>query len=118
MVVTAIDRNKHEFDHVLKRVNSAGISDKISGESILCTGGQLAYNLLCNGHHLHQIVLNNARCQDGIFYIQNINKYHSQLKGWYLKMHGVASKYFPQVVRWFRILAWHQYQAFSGDKLT
>ncbi|NRB78667.1 MAG: IS1595 family transposase [Saccharospirillaceae bacterium] len=121
-VLTALDRNHHEFDHVLKQVTSTEINnclgDKISDESILCTDGQPAYNQICAEHHLHHIVLKNSRCKDGIFHIQNINNYHSQLKQWVLKMHGVASKYLPKYLGWFRMLAWHKYQSFTDDKIN
>ncbi|BCD99943.1 hypothetical protein TYM08_P0007 [Marinicellulosiphila megalodicopiae] len=118
-VLTAMDRNHHEFDHVLKQVTGDEIEmylgSKIVDESILCTDGQPAYHRICENHHLHHVVLTNARTKEGVFHIQNINNYHSQLKQWYLKMHGVASKYLPKYLGWFRMLAWHKYQVFSEN---
>ena len=121
-VLTAIDRNHHEYDHVLQQVTSDEIEmylgAKIMDESILCTDSKPAYNHICRNHHLHHIVLKNTQTQNGIFHIQNINNYHAQLKQWYLKMKGVASKYLPKYLGWFRMLAWHKYQDFSDDNLT
>ena len=114
-----MDRNHHEFDKVLKTINANEISEclreKIVEESILCTDGQPAYNKICCDQHLHHVVLADKKVKQGVFHIQNINNYHSQLKQWYLKMHGVASKYLPRYLGWFRMLAWHEYQQFSDD---
>ena len=118
-VLAAKDRNNHEFDQVLSHVNGTQINDclgcKIVDQSILCTDGQPAYNQLCQVHHLHHVVIKNNQTQPGLYHIQNINNYHSQLKRWYLKMHGVASKNLPKYLGCFRMLDWHKYQLFSSD---
>ncbi|BCE02486.1 IS1595 family transposase [Marinicellulosiphila megalodicopiae] len=118
-VLTAKDRNHHEFDQILTHVNGAEINQclgcKIADESILCTDGQPAYNQICKEHHLHHVVIANNQTQQSLYHIQNINNYHSQLKCWYLKMHGVASKYLAKYLGWFRMLDWHKYQTFSSD---
>ncbi|MCJ8311498.1 MAG: IS1595 family transposase [Pseudomonadales bacterium] len=118
-VLVAKDRNHHEFDHVLSKVDAAKINEclgcKIADESVLCTDGQPAYNQLCKEHHLFHVVIKNNQTQQGLYHIQNINHYHSQLKRWYLKMHGVASKNLPKYLGWFRMLDWHKYQVFSSD---
>lgn len=113
-VLTAMDRNQHEYDHILSKVSSSEIQrylgPKIAPDSVLCTDGQPAYNQLCNTHHLHHIILKNSRVRDGVFHVQNINNYHSQLKSWYRAMHGVATKYLPRYLGWHRLLKWHNYQ--------
>ncbi|MCJ8314850.1 MAG: IS1595 family transposase [Saccharospirillaceae bacterium] len=121
-VLTAMDRNHHEYDHVLQQVNGTEINNclgcKIVNESILCSDGQPAYNKICQEHHLHHVVLKHAQPHNTVFHIQNINSYHSYLKQWMLQMHGVASKNLPKYLGWFRMLAWHKYQSFSDDFLT
>ena len=121
-VLTAKDRNHHEFDHVLSKVNGAEINDclgeKICDGSILCTDGQPAYNKICSEHNLHHVVLKDQRVKNGLYHIQNINGYHSQIKRSILAMHGVASKYQPKYLGWFRMLDWHKYQQFSEGKYS
>ena len=122
-VLTAMDRNHHEYDHVLLNVNAKQINKylgaKIVDESILCSDGKPCYNQICVEHHLHHVVLKDTKTkQNGLFHIQNINSYHSQLKRWYRQMNGVASKYLPKYLGWFRMLAWHEYQAFSSKYLS
>jgi len=59
-VLTALDRNKHEYDHVLQSISGDEINNclghKITDESVLCTDSQPAYNKICEGHHLHHVV--------------------------------------------------------------
>jgi hypothetical protein len=40
----------------------------------------------------------------GIFHIQNVNAYHSRLKGWMERFHGVATRYLPNHLGWRRFL--------------
>ncbi|MCJ8315308.1 MAG: IS1595 family transposase, partial [Pseudomonadales bacterium] len=87
---------------------------KIADESVLCTDGQPAYNQLCNTHNLYHVVIKNNQTQQGLYHIQYINNYHKQLKRWYLKMHGVASKNLAKYLAWFRMLDWHKNQTFSS----
>ncbi|NRB78144.1 MAG: IS1595 family transposase [Saccharospirillaceae bacterium] len=121
-VLTAMDRNHHEYDHILNQISGDEINkclgEKVANESVFCSDGQPAYNKICCEHHLHHVILKNNHCKQGVFHIQNINSYHSQLKHWYVKMHGVASKYLAQYLGWFRMLQWHGYQQFSQEANT
>ena len=121
-VLTAKDRQHHEYDHVLKRVDGAEINRylgaKIEDESILCTDAQPAYYKMCAEHHLFHVVLKDRRVKNGLYHIQNIHRYHSQIKGYLSTMHGVASQYLPKYLGWFRLLDWHKYQVFSENIQT
>ena len=44
------------------------------------------------------------RVVDHAFHIQNVNDYHSRLKGWMGRFHGVATKYLPNYLGWRRCL--------------
>jgi hypothetical protein len=44
------------------------------------------------------------RVVDHAFHIQNANVYHSRLKGWMARFHGVATKYLPNYLGWRRCL--------------
>lgn len=39
-----------------------------------------------------------------VFHIQNVNAYHSRLKGWMYRFRGVATKYLPNYLGWRRTL--------------
>lgn len=38
----------------------------------------------------------------GLYHIQNVNNYHSRLKGWIQRFNGVATKYFDHYLSWFQ----------------
>lgn len=44
------------------------------------------------------------RVIDKVFHIQNVNAYHSRLKQWIARFHGVASKYLEHYLGWFRLM--------------
>ena len=113
-MLTAKNRNRHDCDHVLSKVNGAEFNNCL-GERI---DAEPAYNKICAEHHLHHVVLKGGRVKNGLFHIQNINAYHSQIKRGISTMHGVASKYLTKYLGWFRMLDWHKYQKFSEGKNT
>ncbi len=41
---------------------------------------------------------------DKVFHIQNVNAYHSRLKGWMTRFHGVATKYLDHYLGWHRYM--------------
>ena len=45
-----------------------------------------------------------ARRRGGAFHIQNVNAYHSRLKNWMARFHGVATKYLVNYLGWRRML--------------
>ena len=40
----------------------------------------------------------------GLYHIQNVNSYHSRLKGWIRKFNRVATKYLQNYLAWFGFL--------------
>lgn len=44
------------------------------------------------------------RVREGAFHIQNVNAYHSRLKNWMARFHGVATRYLPNYLGWRRML--------------
>lgn len=63
------------------------------------------------GVELQQI--KRGRHKEGIYHIQHINAFHSKLKGWMFKFHGVATKYLANYMYWFKWL-----QFFDTEKDT
>ena len=41
---------------------------------------------------------------EDIYHIQNVNNYHSMLKGWIQRFNGVATKYLDHYLSWFQFL--------------
>jgi len=121
-VLTAKDRNHHEYDHVLSTVSGAEINtflgDKVEDESVLCTDGKAAYNKICTEHHLHHVVLKESRVKNSLYHIQNVNNYHSQIKRCISNMRGVPVNICLGILGWFRMLDWHKYQQFSAEYLS
>ncbi|MDP3815185.1 MAG: IS1595 family transposase, partial [Pseudomonas sp.] len=48
------------------------------------------------------------RVLQGAFHIQNVNAYHSRLKNWMTRFHGVATRYLPNYLGWRRMLESYQ----------
>lgn len=40
----------------------------------------------------------------GLYHIQNVNNYHSRLKGWIDRFKGVSTKYLDNYLSWFLFL--------------
>ncbi|MCJ8311975.1 MAG: IS1595 family transposase [Pseudomonadales bacterium] len=120
-VLVAMDRSHHEMDFILKSVTSDNI-DKVLGprlstQCVLCTDGQPAYNQLCEQHHILHKVSHNHQTIDGVFHIQNVNAYHSRLKNWMKRFHGVATKYLAHYLGWFRALEAQKHEKVNTFKL-
>lgn len=109
-VLVARDRQGNVVDAVLPDQSTRSIklalAGKLSRENILCIdGGNALWGFVCQeeipckvigtGKHVHE--------RDPIFHIQNVNAYHSRLKGWMAKFHGVATKYLPSYLGWRRV---------------
>lgn len=43
------------------------------------------------------------RVREGAFHIQNVNAYHSRLKNWMARFHGVATSYLVNYLCWRRM---------------
>jgi transposase-like protein len=81
----------------------------VDRDAILCTDGGGKGPLALAARELgiaHRAVNLNKRIRvlGGAFHIQNANAYHSRLKGWMLRFHGVATKYLGHYLGWRRML--------------
>ena len=79
----------------------------IDRESVLCTDGAGVYAAFARaGGITNQIVQakSGRRIRDGAFHIQNVNAYHSRLKNWMARFHGVETKYLVNYLGWPRML--------------
>lgn len=79
----------------------------IDRESVLCTDGASVYAAFARDCGItHQVVhaKPGQRVLAGAFHIQNVNAYHSRLKQWMGRFHGVATKYLINYLGWRRLL--------------
>ncbi|MDZ7761783.1 MAG: IS1595 family transposase [Desulfovermiculus sp.] len=109
-VLIARDRVGAIIDAVLTDKTTASITQvlfgKVGSDNILCIDGgnalwgfvnaqKIQYRIIAPSKHVHE--------QNPVFHIQNVNAYHSRLKEWIKRFHGVATKYLPNYLGWRRM---------------
>jgi hypothetical protein len=109
-VLVARDRSGATIDCVLKRSDqaclSAALKPFIAKDSVLCSDGAKAFASAAKdmGVEHHALNLSADKRVDGPWHIQNVNAYHSRLKGWIYHFRGVATCYLENYLGWFRAL--------------
>ena len=109
-VPCAVNRNGLSIAKItnLGKVGSKDIhnafDNRISANSILCTDDTRAYNDFANTNSLELIKLKTGKSKSGIYHIQHINSYHSMLKNFMIRFHGVATKYLNNYLIWHNFL--------------
>lgn len=109
-VLVARDRAGATLDCVLKamtmRTLSAALKPFLAKDVVLCTDGSpaLAGAARQLGVEHHAINLSAGIRVDGAWHVQNVNAYHSRLKGWVHRFRGVATCYLANYLGWFRAL--------------
>ncbi|MFT4198741.1 MAG: hypothetical protein QM601_12705 [Pseudoxanthomonas sp.] len=78
----------------------------MASDAVLCTDGSAMLAAAARDLGLEPHGLNTLRGERrrGAWHIQNVNVYHSRLKGWMLRFRGVATSYLPHYLGWFRAL--------------
>lgn len=120
-VLVTRDRHKHEADFVLQnftidRVEEA-LLPRVGDDIVLCTDGHLTFEAFTNKHGMTHKVLNASageRIKDGAYHIQGVNNYHTRLKTWIQRFHGVATKYLHRYLGWFRWFDQHSYADYQA----
>lgn len=110
-VLTVRDRGKHTFEAVLPDVSEVTLAKELQGklqkDSVLCTDGLKSYVAIALRNDLNHKRLNvsaGIKVIDKVFHIQNVNAYHSRLKAWMGRFHGVATKYLDHYLGWHRYM--------------
>jgi len=110
-VLTVRDRGKHTYEAVLSSVSTEQLNKELRGkiikDSVLCSDGFRPYIKFAQGNdliHKRLDVAAGIRVIEKVFHIQNVNAYHSRLKAWMERFHGVATKYLENYLGWFRFL--------------
>lgn len=116
-VMVACDRSRHVVDAVLKKVSTKELQSQLEGKilagSTLCLDAHLAHEHLAEKLSLTSKTLvssSGERVKEGIYHIQSVNAYHSELKRWingFFK--GVATKYLQRYLGWKRYLRTHMF---------
>lgn len=115
-VMVVRDRAGHTADFKLERLDARHVREALSPlidhESVLCTDGASVYAAFARDCGItHQVVQAKPgrRIRGGAFHIQNVNAYHSRLKNWMARFHGVATKYLVNYLGWRRMLERYKY---------
>jgi transposase-like protein len=110
-VLVVRDRSTATTDAVLAKADTeavtAVLAPVLDADAVLCSDGNAIYRGFAERAHIAHTPVNlsaGIRVVDHAFHIQNANAYHSRLKGWMVRFHGVATKYLPNYLGWRRCL--------------
>jgi transposase-like protein len=110
-VLVVRDRSTVTTDAVLPKANTASVTAVLApvldADVVLCSDSNAIYHCFAERAHIAHTPVNlkaGIRVIDHAFHIQNANAYHSRLKGWMARFHGVATKYLPNYLGWRRCL--------------
>ena len=110
--MVARDRTCHTVDGVLNRESANELCRHLNGriniETVVCADASLAHEKLARklGFIFKELVTSaGQRVIDGVFHLQHVNAYHSNLKKWIFGLfHGIATKYMSRYLGWRRAL--------------
>ena len=110
-VLTVRDRGKNTYEAIVPSVTTDALHQELRGklekDSVLCSDGYKPYIALSAKNdliHKRLDVTGGIKVIDKVFLIQNVNAYHSRLKAWIRRFHGVYTKYLDHYLGWFRYM--------------
>ena len=111
-VLIARDRHKAIYSGVLGRGRIVKsqldrvIGSKLPSDNTLCTDAWRAFSAYAKSKELehYRFKSDGAERVKGLYHIQNVNNYHSRLKGWMQRFNDVATKYLDHYLSWFQFL--------------
>ena len=107
-VLVARDRSGGCTDFILGRCSKreilASLASVLAADAVLCTDGSSAMATAATemGIEHHALNMTAGPRVRGAWHIQNVNAYHSRLKGWIRRFRGVATSYLHHYLGWFR----------------
>jgi transposase-like protein len=107
-VLVARDRSGGSTDFILGRASKreilAALATVLAPDAVLCTDGSsaMATAAVEMGIEHHALNMTTGPRVRGPWHIQNVNAYHSRLKGWLRRFRGVATSYLHHYLGWFR----------------
>jgi len=75
----------------------------LASDSILCTDGASVYRRIAKATGI-ALQSTPKKEKAGVYHIQNVNAYDSHLKRWIRFFNGVATRYLPNYIGWFRFM--------------
>ena len=111
-VATAVNRGGLSFGKIatlgkpsLKAISKT-LENRIEKGSVFCTDKFSVYKTIAKQMELNHIQIDNHKKKNGIYSIQRINNYHSQLKDFISHFKGVSSKYLNNYLIWHNFINW------------
>lgn len=117
-ILVVRDRHGVTTDHVLHDLTATTfalhLQPIVAKDALLVSDGRDAYGAFAHDEKILHIPIITSRGEHVYqgFHIQNVNAYHSRLKGWMRRFKGVASWYLPSYLGWRRMIER------DGDRLT
>jgi transposase-like protein len=117
-VLIARDRTKATTDQILPDRSEKSITGVlgplVAPDAILVSDGAQAYRAFADKANILHVglVVSQGERSWGVYHIQNVNAYTSQLKRWMRRFNGVATKYLDSY------LGWHRMNDREGDTLS
>ncbi len=112
-ILVARDRNKNTISKVssrgriLKPKVEQIVGKYLSKDNVICTDKWRAYKAYFKEKGIEHYRIkpeDSGHVIKGIYHIQNVNSYHSRLKGWLDRFKGVSTKYLDNYLEWFKFL--------------
>jgi len=110
-ILVARDRGGATASHVLSEFSKDTLvhvlQPVLAEDTLLCSDGHAVYKAFAaEAGVVHKAVNASAgiRVVEKVFHIQNVNAYHSRFKTWIRRFNGVATKYLPNYLGWYRWL--------------
>ena len=106
------DRQKATYTGVLGRGRvvqtqlDKAIGSKLSSDNTLCNDAWRVFSAYAKSKGLehYRFKSDGTERVKGLYHIQNVNNYHSRLKGKMQRFNGVATKYLDHYLSWFQFL--------------
>ena len=113
-VLVARDRMDRTTDHILPQFNQAALQEVLgpvlAEDTVLVSDGSPVYRAFTAQAGIEHQALNLAagvRVIGKAFHVQNVNAYHSRLKGWMAPFNGVSTRHLDSYLGWKRLLERH-----------
>lgn len=112
-VLVVRDRSGATADAILPKDDhqaiEAVLTPLLARDAVLCTdgGGKGPFALAAREMGIAHRAINlsrGIRVLAGVYHTQNVNGYHSRLKEWMRRFHGVATKYLDHYLGWRRMI--------------
>lgn len=116
-MATAIDREGNIiFEMTNKgRIKTADLERLYKGRldpnALICTDSHKSYITFAKGNVAEHIRIASGKHKNGVYHISHVNSLHSKFKKWIDRFNGVATKYLPNYLHWFKWL-----QTFIDEK--